>query len=170
MARKPDVPCAGGCGTLLWGGSTSLPAGERCCRSCRAKGLAPRVVDQSRRRSSRTCDLCDAKHFARGMCRNHYYRDRWAAGLDGSSAQGVTLSAVCHRWATSAPKVKAVSCQLTVGIMPSCPMCDALMSPLSAHHFICRSCWTDAEFNPEEVSWLATSAKHSTIQSRPIGI
>jgi hypothetical protein len=35
MAKKPDTPCAGGCGKLLWAGSSSLPAGERCCRTCR---------------------------------------------------------------------------------------------------------------------------------------
>lgn len=34
MARKPDTPCAG-CGKLLWGGSTSLPDGQRRCRDCR---------------------------------------------------------------------------------------------------------------------------------------
>lgn len=34
MAKKPNVPCAG-CGKLLWGGSTSLPAGQRLCRECR---------------------------------------------------------------------------------------------------------------------------------------
>lgn len=33
MARRPDVPCAG-CGRLLWGGTTSRPAGERRCRDC----------------------------------------------------------------------------------------------------------------------------------------
>lgn len=35
MAKKPDTPCAGGCGQLLWSSKTSLPAGERVCRSCR---------------------------------------------------------------------------------------------------------------------------------------
>lgn len=34
MARKPDTPCAG-CGKMLWGGTTSLPPGQRTCRSCR---------------------------------------------------------------------------------------------------------------------------------------
>ncbi|MFF7842842.1 hypothetical protein ACFZC6_29215 [Streptomyces ossamyceticus] len=35
MARKPDTPCAGGCGRLLWGGTGSLPAGRRMCWDCR---------------------------------------------------------------------------------------------------------------------------------------
>lgn len=35
MAKKPDTPCAGGCGLLLWSGATSLPAGQRKCRDCR---------------------------------------------------------------------------------------------------------------------------------------
>jgi hypothetical protein len=35
MAKKPDTPCSGGCGKLLWSGRTSLPAGRRKCRDCR---------------------------------------------------------------------------------------------------------------------------------------
>lgn len=34
MARR-DTLCAGGCGALLWGGSTSLPPGKRMCLPCR---------------------------------------------------------------------------------------------------------------------------------------
>lgn len=34
MPRRPDVPCAG-CGTLLWSGRSSLPAGQRKCQPCR---------------------------------------------------------------------------------------------------------------------------------------
>lgn len=40
MAHKPDVPCAGGCGRLLWRGPGSLPEGKRMCRQCRAEALA----------------------------------------------------------------------------------------------------------------------------------
>lgn len=37
------VPCAGDCGSLLFGSSTSLPPGERMCRPCRkARNLAAR--------------------------------------------------------------------------------------------------------------------------------
>lgn len=45
MAKKPDTPCAGGCGKLLWSGRTSLPVGQRKCRDCRraAHGRAPDV-------------------------------------------------------------------------------------------------------------------------------
>jgi hypothetical protein len=35
MPRNPTIPCAGGCGKLLWEGKTSLPAGEATCRDCR---------------------------------------------------------------------------------------------------------------------------------------
>ena len=35
MPKKPDTPCAGGCGKLLWSGAGSKPAGERKCRDCR---------------------------------------------------------------------------------------------------------------------------------------
>jgi HNH endonuclease len=35
MARKADIPCAGGCGKLLWSSRTSRPAGQRMCWPCR---------------------------------------------------------------------------------------------------------------------------------------
>jgi len=53
MSRKPNVPCAGTCGRLIWGGRGSLPEGDRMCRDCRAKrrealarelGIPPRKV------------------------------------------------------------------------------------------------------------------------------
>ena len=34
MARRPDAQCSG-CGKPLWGGTTSLPPGQRTCRDCR---------------------------------------------------------------------------------------------------------------------------------------
>lgn len=43
MARRPDVPCSR-CGTLMWGGSTSLPAGQRTCHPCRRITPAPRAL------------------------------------------------------------------------------------------------------------------------------
>lgn len=46
MPRKPDTPCAGGCGKLLWRGTGSRPAGERKCRECRSRdgdSVRPRV-------------------------------------------------------------------------------------------------------------------------------
>jgi hypothetical protein len=36
VPRRPDTPCAGGCGKLLWGGRGALPAGQRTCRPCRS--------------------------------------------------------------------------------------------------------------------------------------
>lgn len=47
MPRRPDTPCTGGCGRLLWSGTGSLPAPERRCRECRRKtkpGPAPLVT------------------------------------------------------------------------------------------------------------------------------
>lgn len=34
MSRRADTPCSK-CGRLLWGGTTSLPAGRRICQPCR---------------------------------------------------------------------------------------------------------------------------------------
>lgn len=39
MHDKPNVPCAGTCGRLLWSGAGSLPAGLRMCRACRRERL-----------------------------------------------------------------------------------------------------------------------------------
>lgn len=35
--RKKDVPCAGGCGCLVWRGKGCLPPGEAKCRACRRR-------------------------------------------------------------------------------------------------------------------------------------
>ena len=112
----------------------------------------------------RRCEMdgCNERHFAKGLCRSHYYQARWAAGKDGATVATVTLSAMCHRWAATKPKVKRVRCRHTVGIMPECPMCSTLMRSLSGIHFICQSCWVEAEFNAEEVAWLANSDMLST--------
>jgi 5-methylcytosine-specific restriction endonuclease McrA len=40
VARKPNVPCAR-CGTLMWGGTTSLPPGKRVCQPCRRVQRVP---------------------------------------------------------------------------------------------------------------------------------
>lgn len=58
MARRPDTPCSGGCGTLLWSGRTSLPAGERTCRSCRSarRALAPQAGRKWR--PTQQCVVC----------------------------------------------------------------------------------------------------------------
>lgn len=60
MARRPDTPCAGGCGVLLWGSTTSLPAGERMCRSCRkARPKKPPMQHSS------ICRRCEVEFFRR---------------------------------------------------------------------------------------------------------
>lgn len=75
MPRKPDVPCAGTCGRLLWTGSTK-------CRACRAieVGTAPPVVvtSTSRRRKPGTpppdCaePHCTKPARSRRLCKTHY--------------------------------------------------------------------------------------------------
>lgn len=79
MARKPDAPCSG-CGKHLWGGKSSLPVGERTCRSCRktrpkpapsfkvtcaACGscfIAQRISGHVRKTCSAECALVKQKH------------------------------------------------------------------------------------------------------------
>lgn len=41
MPRRPDTPCAGGCGRMLWSGTGSKPLGERKCRECRTRDADP---------------------------------------------------------------------------------------------------------------------------------
>jgi hypothetical protein len=66
MARRRDVPCAAGCGRLLWGGGTSkggLPAGQHTCADCRKRGLGPHRV-------TLTCEACGKRHpFVGGRSR-----------------------------------------------------------------------------------------------------
>lgn len=50
MAQKPSVPCAGGCGQLLWSGKGSLPPGLRTCQACRRERVA--------RGTERACPGC----------------------------------------------------------------------------------------------------------------
>lgn len=58
MPRRPDTPCAR-CGTLLWGGTASLPAGERTCRPCRRQEPRPNGCrTPGRERDPRTCAWC----------------------------------------------------------------------------------------------------------------
>lgn len=54
MPRRRDVPCAGGCGSLLWSSSTSLPSGEQTCRPCRR---LRRLQDVAEGRPA-VCDGC----------------------------------------------------------------------------------------------------------------
>lgn len=90
MARKPDIPCTGGCGKMLWRGTGSLPSDQMKCRDCRAS--APRVpcvvcgglVTSSRTehvrchpaRTSVQCEVCGgefpyrrSKRFCSARCR-----------------------------------------------------------------------------------------------------
>ncbi len=64
MPHRPDVPCAGGCGKLLWRSITSLPVGQATCQDCRKKkrqdaceqcGGALRGEVKGRRYCSRIC-------------------------------------------------------------------------------------------------------------------
>lgn len=58
MATRPDIPCTGGCGALMWRSrSTSL---NPMCRPCR-KAKAPAA-----------CRECARPVSARGLCSTHY--------------------------------------------------------------------------------------------------
>lgn len=63
MPRVPDLPCAG-CGSLLWRGSTSLPAGQAKCRPCRA-ALPTSRVNQRKPLEPKPCPECGAEFIGR---------------------------------------------------------------------------------------------------------
>jgi 5-methylcytosine-specific restriction endonuclease McrA len=83
MAKKPDTPCAGGCGRLLWSGRSSLPAGERKCRDCRRAARE----DTTERRCGRCKELVPLAAFTASIhnksgawcrpCRAEYQRQRY---------------------------------------------------------------------------------------------
>lgn len=68
MSKRPDVPCAS-CGKLLYGGTTSLPAGQRTCCPCRRAAREERAADRQAhctvgRRRGRTCLVCGKQYNA----------------------------------------------------------------------------------------------------------
>jgi len=70
LPRKADVPCASGCGKLLWRSTKSLPPGEMTCQSCR-KNRACSFVD------------CDSHAGSSGICKKHLL-EKWATENHGS--------------------------------------------------------------------------------------
>lgn len=112
------------------------------------------------------CDECgcDGKHFAKGLCRRHYYRARWAAGLDGATSSSLILTSMASLYGTVTPKLKQVKCVVTVGLLVDCPWCGVVMAAHSNSGRTCPECSTTVELNPEEVSWVISEA-HTTRQS-----
>lgn len=66
MPRRPDVPCAGGCGNLIWRGTGCLPPGQATCQPCRRmeREARPRVrLPRARQpRLLPTCEVCGAAY------------------------------------------------------------------------------------------------------------
>jgi hypothetical protein len=85
MAKKPDTPCAGGCGKLLWSGRTSLPAGQRRCRDCRRSAQSTATTQKC----GRCKQMLPLESFTRSslgqpgawcrLCRIQYTRARYCA-------------------------------------------------------------------------------------------
>lgn len=129
-----------------------------CSRRCQAHGV--HVAGPT----DHQCDRCNAKHFAKGLCRRHYYRARWAAGLDGATSSALILTGMASLYGTVAPKPKPVKCIVTVGLLVDCPWCGVVMAAHSGSGRTCPECSTTVELNPEEVSWVISEA-HTTRRS-----
>lgn len=116
MPRKPDTPCAGQCGELLWTSQTSLPAGERMCRPCR------------KRRSGvgQPCsvDGCERPVDKQRLCSMHLARRKRGQPLTATS-RPATCSVCGDAW--EAP--------MASGPIPTrCPAC------VNIRHAECRWC------------------------------
>lgn len=152
MARVPDVLCAGDCGKLLYGSSTSLPAGQRTCRACRktseahtapapcklehctqpakAKGYCNHHYAKLALPARCKLDDCDNPRHARGMCRTHYRRWARANGLAKSPSDAWSDSRrnvyhsrrASHAGATRSDKVMLAD--LLERDAASCSECD----------------------------------------------
>jgi len=125
MARKPDTPCAG-CGKLLWGGSTSLPAGRRTCRACRAPVARPAPAPPLRR-----CVQCDSgfnavrnQRFCSTRCRlAHCQRPERQADLRSQWRRKNHQRRAVARWTDlSAGVERALRAKAR-----RCPLCSVVM-------------------------------------------
>ena len=73
MARRPDVPCSGGCGRLLYGGKGALPPRLRTCLSCRAARRAERAPVAPPPLTARNCDQCGEPYVPKRSTRNQRF-------------------------------------------------------------------------------------------------
>lgn len=129
-----------------------------CSRRCQAHGV------HTAGPADRRCDRCADKHFAKGLCRRHYYRARYAAGHDGATSKTLILNGMASLHGTGHPKPKPVKCIVTVGLLVDCPWCGVAMASHSDSGRTCPACSTTVELNPEEVSWVISEA-HTTRRS-----
>lgn len=81
------MPCAAGCGRLLWRGSTSLPEGRATCRPCRAAAEWKHGTRAGYRTNGCRCDECrewknaearDLRAKRRAEDRVYKRKSRWA--------------------------------------------------------------------------------------------
>lgn len=97
MAKHPDIPCAGGCGKLLWRGTGSLPPGQATCRGCRAQAASPPLPPV---RKPRYCALCSTPIASPAqVCDEHKGLRRRTCidcGLDFFGKQDRTKCDGCH--------------------------------------------------------------------------
>lgn len=90
MAKKPDVPCSGGCGKLLWSGPRSRPAAERLCTDCRAAGGTAQRPPVTIQEPAAEAELTFGSRGTR------LWRDTTAERSDLSPAERVLLEETCR--------------------------------------------------------------------------
>jgi hypothetical protein len=86
MPRRPDLPCAR-CGTLMWRGATSLPAGQAVCHPCRRK--QPQAYSRPELYTTRQCAHCGRPYVnpQRRVCSDACTRERM--GVNARLLNGV---------------------------------------------------------------------------------
>lgn len=108
-----------------------------------------------------TCEVdgCRAPHLARGMCKSHYRRQRWADGKDGPNR----TSRVPRRWievgalANGRPCIAAgwtISLVRCTGVWVRCPSCQAFTTALDLVVRRCEDCDVTMLLNEEELAVL----------------
>lgn len=82
MPRRPDIPCAGTCGKLIWRGRGGLPPGQATCRDCRRSvAMTPSQSANHLGDQSWLCCVCGATFTAeraRSTCSRACYLVRMA--------------------------------------------------------------------------------------------
>ena len=192
-----DRTCAD-CGSPLTGALSRLYCSDRCKWRVKARrryaAMTPEQRTRKREREAATyraeveasgrtvrtlikrgpvCEVggCAGKHFALGMCINHYRRDRWLKGLDGSTRDVVEIGALRKpRGNLDAAPDQVVLLATRSGslIFPLCPRCGCHLFRLEVEADLrdCPTCDARFRLNPEEVEWAVSGMPSIRVSRR----
>lgn len=136
MPRKPDVACAGGCGTLLWRGAGSLPPGQAKCRDCRSaeprkSGKAGRAASCAKCETSFTSVRRSNGDWTKWCSRSCVVDSRPAQGRDAARRRASWRTKNHRRRAACSVEFDAVTAELECFLRKKariCPLCACGMT------------------------------------------